>query len=553
MPITVQPLNESWFARPQYKPRLERDGGASSWFLLDPFFRPIGDLETLAAAQPRGALSEATLAAVFRETYANWLLPVSSATSESLRALESPDATVVVAGQQPGFLGGPLLSLYKALGAVALARRLQASHGKPCVPVFWVAAEDHDLDEVRTCRVPGPTGQGGARGETTGDETTGDIAFRVPHKSDRRPLSEYPVDDAVEAVLDQATEHFSQRRFAHLARELVDSYRGRQLASGFASFLLRLLGDTGLLVLDPHVLRPTAAPLFERVVDDAVAVMEAIAKGRDTVAAAGVAPFVAGRLPLFLIRDGKRHYVAPPSRGEHEKSFVVGGTEPISVRELKELAIASPERFSSGALLRPLLQQQLLPSVATVGGPAEIGYHRQLRPLARLLGIPTPTVVLRPQATLVDGKSAALCKTVGCERLAGALEAESLMEPLGSGPLLELESKATATQAILSAALEGLPSSTQTERLQRRIDKLHAEALRLGATIEKLHLERRAGTSRRYHSLWQTLFPGGSLQERRWSSLHFVARHGTDWIEELLSAVEAAPLDLSHRLVLFEP
>src|SRR5204863_331896 len=75
------------------------------------------------------------------------------AAREAAARLADPRAVVIATGQQAGVFGGPLFTLLKAVTAIKLASKVAAEHGVPAVPVFWVDAEDHDWEEVRSCTV----------------------------------------------------------------------------------------------------------------------------------------------------------------------------------------------------------------------------------------------------------------------------------------------------------------------------------------------------------------------------------------------------------------
>src|SRR5688572_13859923 len=211
--IQVVDAPEGFLRRPEFQPCLA--GGV--WLPQDPFFArpPEG------SAGPPGspwAPSPAVRAALFRSVAERWRLPLSTRSRENLARLEDPSATLVITGHQPAFLTGPLYSIYKAISAIAAARRLEEATGRPHLPVFWVASEDHDLDEARAASFPGPGGSS--------------VEFALPHAADRRPLSAYPVDRQAEEVIEAAVNHLSGRRWSGPAGEIPRLYRGRDLAGG---------------------------------------------------------------------------------------------------------------------------------------------------------------------------------------------------------------------------------------------------------------------------------------------------------------------------------
>jgi bacillithiol biosynthesis cysteine-adding enzyme BshC len=527
--ITVRDLPGPWFDRPQYRPRV-RNGGKDAWFIAA--LHPEREVPAAPPAEPAGgrlALREAVEAA-----YREWRLPRVPRAEASLDDLAAPGAAAVVAGQQPGFLCGPLYALYKALGAIAAARRYAARTGRRAVPIFWLVSEDHDLDEARDAFLPG-----GAEGEGV---------FRYPHAADRRPLAEYPIDEPALAVIAAAGARLASRRHGAEAQALLDLHRGRNFASAFAAFLAEVLGPEGLLVVDPVRLRPFAAPLFRRVIADPDGVLAAIRRGREEVTALGFEPLVAARLPLFLIADGRRHHLSPAPGG-----LQVDGGGPFLPRdEALALLERAPESFSSGALLRPLVQETVLPSVLTIGGPAEVGYFAQLGPLADFLGVRRPAIALRPQATLIDGKAARTAAALDLEIIAAARVPADLLpreeEPPALRAARELAARAGET---LARAIDETAPGGKEARLRAQAQDIGAGIARLADRLAEVRASRRTAELEAATRLWDFAFPAGALQERRWGPLHFIARHGRGWIAELLAAIERDPLSAAHRWVLF--
>ncbi|HVR73511.1 MAG TPA: bacillithiol biosynthesis BshC [Planctomycetota bacterium] len=537
MPVSVKELPSTWFDRPQYRPRVPLDGG-EAWFILTPPFAPASTVPETPPREPAGG--RPALHHAFEEGYARWGIPRSPDVERSLLELMEEGTAVVVTGQQPGFLGGPLLSLFKALGAIAAARAWRAAAGRPCIPVFWVAGEDHDLEEVREARFPGPAG--------------GEAVFRFPGEADRRPLSAHQVDGPALDVLEDAVRHFAPRRHGAEAAALIEAYRRRSLAGGFAAMLSSLLAGTGLLVLDPETLRPMARRVFRGVLEDPGGVLRAIEEGRAEVESKGIEPLVSGRLPLFHLEDGRRHHLSPARLPAGSAGFQVDGGGPLHGTDslLRELE-RDPSAFSAGALLRPIVQEECLPSVITVGGAAEVAYFAQLGPLADHFGLARPRIALRPGATLASGKVARTAAALPLERLAAARSAADLLAP-GKGPasLAAARELASLVEERLLAAVEEPAPPPGAERLRRRAVEIASEITRFTERLENTRLGDRATELAEAEKLWGFFFPSGFLQERRWGHLHFVAKHGRDWIGELLAALSPNPLRVLHRLVLFD-
>lgn len=533
-PVSIQDLSPHWFERTQYRPVVPaRDREA--WFIRA---RREMSLQTIEAAdcQRRAATAlpcREGLTAAIEGTYQDWSLPLAAQAAAGIERLGRDGTLCVVTGQQPAFLGGPLYVLYKALSAISLARWVEERHGRPCVPIFWVAGEDHDIDEVRTATFP---------------IDGGPAAFSLPHGTGRTPLSELPIDSQSEKVIREFISRLGTRQHSDSVEELAGQYSGRTVASGFAALLAKLLGHHGLVFIDPEKLRPLARPLLHRCIEHPAEVITQIDRGAKELEGAGLKPFVSSRFPLFLLRNGSRDHLAPSKDG----LCVDGGGPELDRQELLDLLEKNPQSFSCGALLRPVIQDYLLPSVATIGGPAEVGYFAQLGPLCRWLDIETPRILLRFQATVLDGESSRAWREldIDTDRLASAGCAEDLVNIDGGGGELEELGKIRERLESVGGALTS--ENPDSRSLERGFRKAQGALDRLQDRIRKLHARSDASTWKNATTLWQAVLPGDTLQERHWGYLHLVADHGTGWIEAILEEIGKDPFSLSHRLIHFE-
>ena len=281
-----------------------------------------------------------------------------NAPSELLTRFAQPDTVVVVTGQQVGLFGGPAYTLYKALTAAKLAADLTA-RGISAVPVFWMATEDHDFAEVNHTWVF----------NADGDASRVGVEAAVVGQ---RPAGEYPVPHPpVEALLAAMRGLPEADAIATMARE---AYRpGATMGAGFRALILKLLERVGVLVLDPldPAVRAVGAPLLADAVQKAPALKAALlARGKELSEAGYHAQvLVEDKTSLFfLLENGQRT------------------TLRLKDAECASLADRAAD-VSPNALLRPVWQDFMLPTVAYVGGPGELAYFAQSAVLYReLLG-----------------------------------------------------------------------------------------------------------------------------------------------------------------------
>jgi len=301
-------------------------------------------------------------------------------------------ASALVTGQQVGLFGGPVFSIYKALTAVKFAEEARQL-GLNCVPVFWLATEDHDLAEVNQIRLLAADGQlqrfvSTSQGAT--DAPVGSIHFGPE-------ISELVAQ--VQTLLGES----------EVVRLLAECYRpGETFGTAFAKFFAQLFGDFGVVLLDGSdpELDQIAAPLYEQVVVRASELNQALLQRDQQLQAAGYHQQVRithASTPLFVIRDGSRIPVHVDSQG----SFLIGEAKQ-SQQEIAQMLQFSPECFSPNVLLRPVVQDYLLPTLGYVGGAAEVAYFAQVAIVYQeLLGRITP-ILSRFSATLIETKPQAL-------------------------------------------------------------------------------------------------------------------------------------------------
>jgi bacillithiol biosynthesis cysteine-adding enzyme BshC len=460
---------------------------------------------------------------------------------ESVRALREPGTAVIVAGQQPGFLGGPLYDVYKALHVVALARALARLWEAPVVPLFWNHADDHDIAEVHHLWIQNPNldlRKVAAAGMSSGRTPFAGIVF----DEERHGLG------ALRELLRQNLwEGPEQAR----ALELFLPRHGESFSAAFTRTLTSLTGHLGLVVLEPQWMRPTLSSLLASLVSRGIE--PALREGAEQVRAQGREVPIEPREAALVCRhvDGKRNALRLAD-GEFRYDGESGGR---SAAELAAEIVQEPAAWSPGALLRPVVQDLLLPVAAYVGGWGELAYHAQLGPLRQLAEAPAPPFVPRLSATLVDAPSrespARLELTVeDVLRTRGQLEPEpdAVPTPPAAQRLRASARRAAADLLEQRAEIAALDPGL-AQQLKRTADQVKDLVERLAHKLERVQ-QNSAGTGKRhYRRLSNGLFPNGEPQERLRGALELVARHGTGWIDELLAGID--PLPTEHLVAYF--
>ncbi|HVV52757.1 MAG TPA: bacillithiol biosynthesis cysteine-adding enzyme BshC, partial [Polyangia bacterium] len=341
----------------------------------------------------------AELVAVLRAQQA--ALPPSRAREENLEALAAGGTAVVATGQQVGLFLGPLYGFYKAASAVAVARALSAEAGVRCVPLFWLQTEDHDFAEIAAATVAGH-GDGRPIALALPTEPPAEARVSIAHR--RLPAEVAPLLDALADQLGPgpaAAETLALLRAHYTA--------GRSLAGAFAGVLAALFAEEGLLVLDPREARVAAlaAPIYREALAGAAAIERRLDERRAALAAAGFDEQIPARPGCALVfghRDaatGPRYRLQRPT--DAAAPWRLAGCEAaFTPGEIEGALARDPLRFSTSALLRPIVQDTLLPTAAYVGGPAEVSYFAQAAVLYQHFQLDMPLIVPRARFRCLD-------------------------------------------------------------------------------------------------------------------------------------------------------
>ena len=451
------------------------------------------------------------------------------ATQNALADLAKPGTLAVVTGQQPGFLCSPLYSLIKAIQACRLAAALRAKWGVPVVALFWNHADDHDVAEVNHAHIQN-------RNLDLQKVSLSGLS------SGKEPLSSIPLDvtaqglDAIEALL---RENFGMYPHCDGALDLLLPKQGETLPQAMTRAFSELLGPKGLVVLEPDWIRePLGAALAQVVRSNlAQALREGDAAGSIEAGSAAV---------LFEIVDGERHALRLGENG-----FVFDRTgDTLSADALAQRIQQNPQGWSAGALLRPVIQDMVLPAYGYVGGLGELAYHAQIPPVRKASGTPQTVFIPRVSMTFVDEECGASLKKTGLtleQVLAGKGELE-LENKDDSAPAVigEIEAIVARAQERLKAKRSELASiepSLDTglrraaDQMSGGIDKLLSKALRI-------HQNKGGKQKRHIRRLNHRLMPKGIPQERVLGPLEFYTRYGPDWALALYDA--CPPICASH-------
>jgi bacillithiol biosynthesis cysteine-adding enzyme BshC len=456
-------------------------------------------------------------------------------TFKNIEMLRRPGSVAIVTGQQAGLFTGPLYTIHKAMTVIKLTNCLR-EQGVDAVPVFWIASEDHDYEEVNHARLI----------DMEGHLKT--VRYDPLMRPADAPVGRVPIDEGISAAIDEFIAALPPSEFvSDIERDLRESYAaGTGFADAFAKLMARIFRDYGVVLMDPldEELKQVAAPLYAKAIERAPEIARALVERSRELERAGYHAQVhvsEDAVPLFVMDDGRRVAMT-----QHDGRFYVKGSErSFDKEELAELAARCPNCFSPNVTLRPVVQDFLLPTAAYIGGPAEVAYFAQIRAVYETLERPDPCVLPRASLTIIEHRHRKTLKKL-------KLQLPDFFDGLHA-----------AITKVVEQSLDRETANTfaETERvIVEQLDKLDASLRRADATLSDAVKNARAKvvyqlehlrtrfvhtSARREETIYRqverayaTLLPDKNLQERELNVYYLLARYGPSLMRDLYEAVE---------------
>ncbi|MTI79297.1 MAG: bacillithiol biosynthesis cysteine-adding enzyme BshC [Firmicutes bacterium] len=455
------------------------------------------------------------------------------------------DAVVVLTGQQPGIFTGPLYTIYKALAACLLARKLESKLKVPVVPVFWVGSEDHDFKEINHVFLPG---------------SEGPRRIEIPFgPQNNTPVGDIPLTKEIGAILQQLINSCPGEFQAKLSSTMQNIISGcSTLSQWFAAMMSWLFQDYGLIMADAMLpgLRKIQQSFFCRVINENDKIEQAFYKGYIDVASLGITPQVKyepGKTNLFinyhsqrlaLFRDGGQ-YVTRDGKYSWKQ------------QELLAIAENTPQNFSLNVVLKPVSVEMMFPLLAYVAGPGEINYYGLYKHIYRHFSREMPVICPRPTATLVEPREEKYLNKYN-------LDAEEYIKHADACCHQYLENKQKINiNDVFAGFKEKIRNdySTLGEHLSKVDDGMEAltkESMHiimkkinwLQGKTEQRHRQKHQTAIRQLNWLRNRLLPHDVMQERVYNILPFIAKYG----QNLICDIGCQPIldDIKHNIIYLE-
>jgi len=468
-----------------------------------------------------------------------------SAPPQALKAaekLKERGTVAILTGQQAGLFGGPLFTLLKSLTAIALARQVEKDYNVAAVPVFWIDAEDHDLDEIRTCDL------------LDNDFNLHQVDLKLPQMHSGQPAASVPLPDSITQTIETLYKILPKTEFSQeIFEQLVKAYSpGTSLVEAFSRWLDIVLGPTGLVVFDSSdkTAKPLVRSIFTQELQSRGKVSGLATLAGKNLSALGYHSQVNPRtdsVAIFHIDQTRR-----PVR-LRDNEFEIENTTWTTEQLINEVQ-KSPGSFSPSVLLRPIVQDTLFPTIAYVAGPSELAYLGQLKQIYAEFKIPMPLVYPRLSATITDGATMKFLKRykVNFETLQNQDDGV-LNQLLADNLPSDLDNIMKDTEQSIYHLLQKIKTEvplvdpTLTEAVQTTKKRIERDLQNLRSKIIKAAKRKNDTLQRQFYRARSLTFPKGKAQERNVAFLYFLNRYGPKLVDQLLANL---PLKIGNHYLL---
>ncbi len=503
---------------------------------------PDSSPESVAQAIDNRQYDRQALAAILKKQ--NESFNAKPKALENIQRLSEPNSLVVFAGQQAGLFGGPLLGFYKAIWAVKRAGELSEKLNRPVIPIFWIAADDHDFAEIN---------------HTYTYDILGEPVQRSYYRVDNEGQPAYDLrftDEELFAELKESlVDSLGQTDFTEglLSRLFASYHLGADFVTAFGKFFTDTMPDTGLVLFSPgdEDFKRLATPFYRQTLDKHGPIKKSLSESNERILSAGYHLQVQkeeSACHLFMLDPDRRAiHVAGDSYRIGEKQY--------TAHELQEVIQSEPNRFSPDVLTRPVLAAYVFPTIEQGGGPSEVAYFAQLWRLFDLYDVPAPLFSGRISATLIEKRFEKLMNKHGLSfpDFCGDIE-QVINSALGKSFPHDLEDSFSKVKSSVSAEFSELAKQVIAfdKTLEANAGQVLGKIEHALAAFEKKtfasHKRKLADERAALYRAGNSLFPRHGLQERTLSVVYYLSRYGYPLMDFIFESLE---LDTANHQLLF--
>lgn len=464
-------------------------------------------------------------------------------TLKIIKQLENEDVYTVVTGQQVTLFGGPLFTVYKIITAIITADKLTKQLGKKVIPVFWLADEDHDFEEVSSISIPDK-------------DVDAEYSLKNDKPTDKRVV-EIGLSGQLDIIKSKIRDALPDTDFSDDLWTLLDECytTGETFGRAFGRLILKLFGKHGLILAGSNHdgIKKLVTESLVSSVKNAEAHQQALEEASDSLADKEYHTQVTVQSSnLFHIReDGSRIKL----QHKEERWFTDGSENSWSSEELIQMIQNEPQNFSPNVFLRPIIQNKILPVISYVAGPGEIAYYAQMRVYHQQFNIGMPVITPRCSATLIESS---------IERIIGKLpfnihdyfkriedlekdflkqsdspNLESIFKSWKSS-ISDLSKDPISKVSEIDPTLKKSADKTVTQFFTE-LDKLKGKLYRSIKESEKVQIQR-------IQRVQNNLYPNRNLQEREVAFITLMNKYGIDLWDKLIDDLQDEEMN-SHKLI----
>lgn len=467
-------------------------------------------------------------------------------TFENIEKLKEEDCLAIVTGQQAGLFSGAVYTIYKALSAIKFAEDLQKQNIK-AVPVFWIAEEDHDFDEVKKTSV------------LDKNSKLLSVENAPENYKENTPVGFVEFDETISETIKDLFKKLPHTEFSKQITEILkNNYKnGETYSTAFAKFLSEIFRQYGLIIVLPlnKKLKKICAPFVAETIEKSDKIVSALLKRDEELQKYHSQVLVEkDSFPYFFQDEAGERYALRKNLKTNE---IVSKTtrRSFEIEELIEIAKNSPESLSPNALLRPLVQDYLFPTLVYFGGAAEIAYFAQNSAVYQLLDRPVTPIQHRVSFTIIEARNRRTFEKYELNftdlfKGEDIIKAEIVDKYLNIGTAKVFAEVEDAVNLQIELLEESLTKSEPTLAInaanRRKKIMWHIGALR--KKFHKAEISKHEIVNRRLENLFNSLLPDGVLQERNINVITFLNLYGLNFIDWIFQATDSD--EKGHQLLI---
>jgi len=444
-------------------------------------------------------------------------------------------ASAVVTGQQVGLFSGPLYTIYKALTAIKLSEQLNRCRLGCFVPIFWLASDDHDLAEIDHIALMNKNNR------------LEEVRCQMPSSEFKIPASNLILPSEIIDCIQQLKDLTLDSEFkAEIIDHLSEAYQpGRSFVEAFARWMTRLFKSHGLIFIDathPRLKELGSGVFYQEIAEESPSTRQATATsgrlrqaGYDTQI-----PLHEGILNIFYTEQ-ERHTIQ-----WKEGTFAIKGTLLMSNKEeLLTLAREKPFLFSPNVLLRPIYQDALLPTVAYIGGQAEIAYFAQMKGVYERFRLPMPVIYPRKNVTIVEKKVDHVLRKYNLRipdlwsnaaGLIGEITKKQIPDSVDQALRLVLDHLERDFESLKGEIMAFEPTLKDSIDLAK--GKMNQQLKFMEKKILQAATRRNETAIQQLHKAINNLYPNQHLQERVFNIVPYLIKYGYAFMDKLDPAID---------------